>query len=206
MNLELLITVSMIAAPYLSPKYFMTSRKPDLVPLPALPVDFPELRALSQEKLEQLEVNPLSLDDFILNMAVVQKYSKAKAETDRKRYEICRKSVAYNFDIDESREELSSASTRLGEARRKTQESNAERDSLMSKYTPKNLMHDLDKVAESCETVTNELMSSFTSVEAAKAEFLSQRVLYHKAMALSDLISSHGSRSQITTPAPYQRI
>lgn len=184
----------------------MTSRNIETVPLPALPVDFPELRSLPLDKLEQLELNPLSLDDFIANMTIIHNYTKAKEETNAKKIEICRNSLAVHSKIEFLRESVLQSSDHLRAAREKAEQSNAERNILLSKHTPKNLMQDLTKVAESSEAAADKIASSFTSVEAAKADFLTQRVLYHKAMALSDLISAHGTRSNILSQSPTRTL
>ena len=166
------------------------SKSADTVPLPALPIDFPELKTLSLDKLEQLEMNPLSLDDFISNMAIVQSYKKAKDDTDTRNIDICRNSISASSKIENTRMQISSVSNQMLQARERAQQSTADRELVMSKYTAKSLVKDLEQVRQSSDAATERLSGSFDTVEAVKAEFISQRILHHKAVALSDLISS----------------
>ena len=165
----------------------------ELFPMPTLPVDFPEIKAIPTEMLEQLEINQTALDEFVSNMEIVAKYKKQAVELDEKKTKMASKNVSEKARVDFLREECATVASELKEVKSRAEKSFAERDAMMSKYTPKNLVLNLDNLAASTDTETERLMSEFTSLDAAKASILQQRIVHHKARALSDLISSHST-------------
>ena len=164
------------------------------VPVPAIPIDFPELRNLSVEQLEQLEMNQTALEEFVGNMPIIQNYRKAREETDTKANDQALQNLTAHSKLNTATGDLDSLANRLNEVRERTEISFSERDDLMSKFTPKNILRDLETIAQSTDRETEKILSEFTSLDTAKTAILNQRILHHKAKALADLISSHGSR------------
>lgn len=165
------------------------------VPIPAIPTEFSELRELSMDTLEKLDSDPVALEEFITRMAIVDNYRKAKEETESKTQEHARSSLVASSKIDMVQTEVSDMSAKLEVSRKKAEDSFADRDMLMSKFTPKNLLRDLERIATAADTETEKVLSEFSSIDAAKSAILTQRILHHKARALADLVSSHTSRT-----------
>ena len=165
------------------------------VPIPAIPVEFSELKDLSLETLEKLESDPLALEEFISKMSIVDNYKKAKEETESKTQDVARSTIVANSKIELTRSEVTALAEKLEVARKQAESSFADRDMLMSKFTPKNLLRDLERIATSADAETEKAIAEFTSVESAKNAILAQRILHHKAKALADLVSSHTSRT-----------
>jgi hypothetical protein len=165
------------------------------VPLPSVPTDFQELRDCKVEQLEQLEMNQTALDEFISNMAIVTNYRKARDETDIKARDMAEANVSAYLRLNEAQLDIIRLSQTLDDIRTRVEASFSERDSLMSKFTPKNLLRDLDSIAERSDKETDKILGDFSSLESAKMAVLNSRILHHKAKALADLISSHGSRA-----------
>lgn len=164
------------------------------VPLPSIPLEFQELKEAKLDVLEQLEMNQTALEEFISNMAIVQNYSKAKDETALRARDLADANMAAYLKLTSCQAEVDDLSKALEDARTRVEISFSERDALMSKFTPKNLLMDLEAIAEKSDRDTEKILAEFTTLEAAKSSILNQRILHHKAKALADLISSHGSR------------
>lgn len=174
------------------------------VPLPAIPTDFQELRQANLETLEQLEMNQTALEEFMSKMAIVENYRNAREETETKTRDLADSNVSAYFKLTTVQADVEQAGKDLETARAQVEISFSERDSLMSKFTPKNLLKDLDAIGSTTDSETEKVLADFTSLESAKSAILTQRILHHKAKALADLISSHGSR--IVSPRSSNRI
>jgi hypothetical protein len=174
------------------------------VPLPAIPTDFQELRQANLDQLEQLEMNQTALEDFMSKMAIVENHRTTREETETKTRDLADSNVSSYFKLTTIQADVEQAGKDLQTARMQLESSFSQRDSLMSKFTPKNLLKDLDSIAETTDAETDKILSEFTSLESAKSAILTQRILHHKAKALADLISSHGSR--IASPRSTIRI
>jgi len=165
------------------------------VPLPTIPVEFQELKDAKLDTLEQLEMNQTALEDFISHMAIVQNYTKAREETELKTRDLADANITAHQKLVACQSEIDEVAKALEDVRTRVEVSFSERDALMSKFTPKHLLKDLDAIAGKTDQETERILSEFTTLETAKAAILSQRSLHHKARALADLISSHGSRA-----------
>ncbi len=166
-----------------------------MVSVPAIPTDFPELKSQTVERLEQLEMNQTALDEFVSELAFIQSFQKAKEETEAKTHDLATTNISAHTQMVKMEADIEAISQQLEDVRARTEISFAEKDALMSKFTPKNILKDLEMIAETTDRDTERILSDFTSIESAKTAILSQRMLHHKAKALADLISSHGSRA-----------
>ena len=174
------------------------------VPLPAIPTEFHELKQANIEKLEQLEMNQTALDEFMINMAIVQNYRNTREESEAKTRDVADANLSAFYKLTACQSDVDSLGKDLESARTQVEISFSERDTLMSKFTPKNLLKDLDSIASITDAETEKILAEFSSIDSAKVAILNQRVLHHKAKALADLISSHGSR--IASPRSKHRI
>lgn len=166
-----------------------------MVSVPATPAEFPELKSQTVERLEQLEMNQAALDEFVSELAFIQNFQKAKEETEAKTHDLATTNISFHTQMVKMEADIEAISQKLEDVRTRTEISFAEKDALMSKFTPKNILKDLEMIAETTDRDTERILYDFTSIESAKTAILSQRMLHHKAKALADLISSHGSRA-----------
>ena len=170
------------------------------VPMPALPTEFPELKDMPAEMLEQLEVNQSALDEFVSNLSILEKYRTMTRQSDDQSIRSAQTNTDAMAASDIIRGEIEMLVKQLQDAKKRAEESFTERDAVLLKFTPKSLLKDLNDLAESTDQETEKIISEFTSLEPAKAAILQQRILHHKAKALADLIAAHSGSRLGTSP------
>ena len=166
--------------------------------MPAIPTEFPELKDLPLETLEQLEFNQTALDDYISKMPTVQKYSVARKEAVDSRNDLAAKNVALKARLDVLHDEVELIASRLLDSKERAASTMTDRDELMSKYTPKNLVKDLQKISATSDAETERILSEISDLDTAKSQVMEQRMKHHKARALIDLISAYDSNKSNT--------
>jgi len=174
--------------------------------MPNIPQDFPDLDDLPLDTLEKLETDPAELEKFIHTMPIVVKYATIRKTENEKSVSDGTRVQEYHTAIRMKTEHLDKSFEELGSLRKQLEDVMAERDAVMAKFTPKNLVKELNKLAESTDKETNQISGSNSlSLEDMKSKILQQRILHHKAAALSELLTVHSGSHILTSPRSSHR-
>ena len=173
----------------------------EMVSMPVIPGDFPELKSLKDAELELLDSDSAVFDGFITNLILVTKYRQMKEELLHDNVDEASSLIKLHDSVLSAQSLLETHTQDLSLLQKNVDALVVERDSLMKKFTPKTLLDDLSKLVDSTESETNSILSNFTLTEDSKAALLQQRIMHHKAKALTELISIHGTSKLSTSPS-----
>lgn len=170
----------------------------ETVAFPVLPTEYSELNDLSLEQLEAMEADPNLLDAYLDKLVIVQKYKQVASETKSKSRELA---MTISEDYDKLLNSQFMQDTQLAQIHQTKailETLLVQKDAMLCKFTPKNLLSDLTAIVARTEKETSRLLSEMSSIEEVKPQLIEQRMLHHKANALSELLSAH-STSRIFT-------
>lgn len=167
----------------------------ETVAMPAIPTEFPELNDLPLDKLEALDIDSVALDSFVETMAILERYKRLGAESRSRTNEV-------TMIVSDSYDKLLNSQFTQENNLRTIQQTkvqldllNEQKESLLFKFTPQNLVKDLAEVVRTTDAEHARFVAEFTSIEDVKARMIENRILHHKAAALAELLSAHsGSR------------
>jgi hypothetical protein len=173
----------------------------EVLAIPSIPNEVHELVDLPLDILEKLESDPTELDKFIDSMALVSRYTRMKDDEKQKTLLVAQSTVSEQGTLNKSVTALDAVFDQLTSLKTELEKVMTERDAMMSKYTPKYLLNDLREIAELTDRQTSRIVkASDISLEELKSQLLQQRLLHHKAMALSELLSVHSGSHIIGSP------
>lgn len=172
----------------------------EVLAMPAIPADFPELQALSVDELENLDKDPSVLDSFISTLPLMQTYHKMKDAERKVSLSTAQEALLVHDDLKNSQKLVNSLGETLEGLRKDLETVLDERDQIMSHYTPKYLLKDLSELSNQTDRDSARFLDSQNQSEEAKSAYLQQRILYHKSMALSDLLTVHSASRIIGSP------
>jgi hypothetical protein len=172
----------------------------EIVAMPSIPPDFPELKELPLEVLEDLDKEPARLGTYIDSMELMTKYRTMTRMAREETLLVAKEGLIAQGLLDHSEQNLQSVLADISKLRAEFEESLQERDSIMSHYTPNYLLRDLSVLADQMDTQSAHFIESFERDEESRNKYLQQRILYHKAMALSELLTVHSGSRALGSP------
>ncbi len=165
----------------------------ETVTMPVIPTAFPDLNDLPLDKLEALESDPKALEAYVESMPILDRYKTLSAES-RTRNNETKMIISDAYD-----RLLSSQFQQEGDlksiqmAKMDLDLVTEQKEGLLSTFTPQTLLRDLTEVIQSTDAEQARLSSEFTTIDEMKANFIGNRILHHKAAALSELLSAHST-------------
>jgi len=172
----------------------------EIVAMPSIPLEFPELKSLPLDDLEALERDSLTLDSFIDSMALMNKYKEMKDAERAVTLQRAQDAIRQQERLDCVQNQIQEDFENMANLRSELELVMQERDSIMSHYTPKYLARDLSVLAEKVERESGTFIEADELTDDVKSKFLQQRALYHKAMALGELLTVHSGSRIIGSP------
>ncbi len=172
----------------------------EIVAVPNIPAEFDELKPLTLDRLEELDKEPGYLDKFIDSMELITKYRNLKNDARAETLLTAKEAKIAEENLNQSTGKLQSVLDDISELRVEFEEVLRERDSIMSHYTPKYLLKDLSVLADQMDAQSAQFVDELEKDDESKNKYLHQRILYHKAMALSELLTVHSGSRALGSP------
>lgn len=177
----------------------------EVVGMPAIPSEFPELKTLPLDTLEAFDRDTVKLDAYVDSMAILVKYREMKDSERTATFNRAQESLRVKDRIDDLQRQIDSDFENIGLLRSGLEKLMQERDSILSHYTPKFLLKDLYGLADKAEAESASFIQASDGTDDAKSKYLQQRILYHKAMALSELLTVHSGSRILGSPRSATR-
>ncbi len=172
----------------------------EVVSMPPLPQEFPELKALALDDMEMMDRNSSHLDAFVDSMPLIVKYHKMKEAEGADCLMQAHAATRQKEKVDSLQNQIQTDFESIACTRAELEKVMQERDSIMSHYTPKYLSKDLTLLAEKADRESAAFIETETLTEESRSKFLQQRILYHKAMAFSELLTVHSGSKILGSP------